>query len=258
MSQTQESMMKWMSGRRKLYRMESLLFGASLIFLLASIVCAVFIFYQYQARHFQQVSPLEPYVLIFLIAVSVTNAAALFTILYLRRHRHRLENKYHCEDFQPVYDEESFYEVLKREMRRAGRYHLSMSLCFVCLDEFETLCRRRGREYGNKTLDKFSELVIGIIRASDYFSHLGGNEFAIILCHTDLLNAESFLYRLLLNTQERMDLSFSAGLTTYRVGENPGDFIRRSRQALKQARQEGSRRIHCAIGKDDSQVIKTF
>lgn len=143
-------------------------------------------------------------------------------------------------------------------MRRGGRYHLPMSLCCISIDGYQALSHQHGRGYADKLIEKFSELTMGIIRSSDYLALLNENEFCVLLCHTDLTNAENFLFRALLQAQERLEISFSAGLTAYRTGESLQEFLKRARQALYQAHQEGQKKIHCAIGKDNSQVTKTF
>ena len=55
-----------------------------------------------------------------------------------------------------------------------------------------------------------------------------------------------------------LDCTFSAGVTSYRVGEGKNDFLMRADLALYQSKREGKNRIRCLIGKDDSQVVLSF
>jgi len=186
------------------------------------------------------------------------NMGQHFLVLFLRKKRQFLEEELFREGYKPVYHQDAFREVLRNEVKRAGRYHVPVSLCFIDLDEREKLYEKHGKGYGDKIHENFEKLVSTIIRASDYLCRLDNRQFCILLSHTNLAHAENFVYRLLLQSQERLELSFSSGLTSYRTGETPQMFIERGQKALFRAKHDGIKKTHCAIGKDGERVIKTF
>ncbi|MBP9865556.1 MAG: GGDEF domain-containing protein [Candidatus Omnitrophica bacterium] len=157
-----------------------------------------------------------------------------------------------------ILDRGSFHEKLGVEIRRAARYHFPLTVCLLDVDDFEELTRKNGKYYGDEILQKFAQIALSHIRSSDLVGRAGRDEFLILLSHTDLNQAEKFLYRLYLQIQERLDHSFSAGITSYRPGESAQDMLKRSEQALERAQQEGQRKTRCLICKDDSRVVMNF
>ena len=157
-----------------------------------------------------------------------------------------------------ILDRGSFNEKLGTEIRRAARYHFPLTVCLLEVDDFEELNKKNGKYYGDEILQKFAQIALSHIRSSDLVGRAGHDEFLILLSHTDLNQAEKFLYRLYLQIQERLDHSFSAGITSYRPGESAQDMLKRSEQALERAQQEGQRKTRCLICKDDSRVVMNF
>lgn len=157
-----------------------------------------------------------------------------------------------------ILDRGSFNEKLSAEIRRAARYHFPLTVCLLDIDDFEEMNRKNGKYYGDEILQKFAQIALSHIRSSDLVGRSGRDEFLILLSHTDLNQAEKFLYRLYLQIQERLDHSFSAGITSYRPGEASQDMLKRSEQALERAKQEGQRKTRCLICKDDSRVVMNF
>ena len=157
-----------------------------------------------------------------------------------------------------VLDKGAFFPQLQQEMRRAGRYHFPLTLCLLDLDDFQQIGRLNGKYYADEVLQKFAAITLGHIRTSDVICRVGRDEFWVLLAHTDLTQAEKFLYRLYLQIQERLDVSYSAGITSYRPGESREEFLHRSEEALGRAKQEGQRKTRCIICKDDSRVVMNF
>lgn len=253
-----QSAPQWVSIRTKIRFFDEILQTSSAILSLAALASAAYLLYRLSSQQFQTLQGTNLYLVVFIAGVLGMIGLHYLIMIYLRKLQRKADRYGNRDGVQPVYDWDGFQQVLRREIRRGGRYHLPVTLCLLSVDDLHLMVHRQGRGFGEKLLDRFTELLIGIIRSSDYLAQLNGNEFCILLCHTDLVNAEKFLFRALLQSQERLEVSFSAGLTVLRAGESPLEFLRRGRQALEQAQREGTKKIHCAIGKDDSQVIKSF
>lgn len=186
--------------------------------------------------------------------------ASLVTLSsFLRTFRFpQLRQRVAYDKLTSVLDRPSFLDKLQLEIRRAARYHFPLTVCLLDVDDFEDLNKRNGKYYGDEILQKFAQIGLGHIRSSDMMGRAGRDEFFVLLSHTDLTQAEKFLYRLYLQIQERLDMSFSAGITSYRPGESAQEMLRRTEQALERAQQEGQRKTRCLICKDDSRVVMNF
>ncbi len=247
---------KWHESPARLIKFEKLFEVSSTTFNVAAFVGIFYLLFSLQSKSFQGLAPLEVYLINFLAIVLGLNCLQALFLLYLRYRRQDVEQMQRQDGKRYVYSRSQFTDVLRKELRRAGRYHFPMTLCVMELDELEEYAKKTGGR--DQALEKFAALMIGIIRASDHLGFYEKHKLVVLLCHTNLVNAESFLYRSLLQSQERLEMSFSAGLTSFRIGENEQGLFKRADSALTNAKQRGRKKIHCAIGKHDEKVIKSF
>ena len=114
----------------------------------------------------------------------------------------------------------AFQEELDRQVEAAQRYGVPVSLAILDLDEFKAINDSRGHAGGDRALARFGDLVAHSVRRVDRSFRIGGDEFAILLPHTDAEAAKVVMRRLLANALQpplRDDgdtsLSFSAGIS---------------------------------------------
>lgn len=194
----------------------------------------------------------------FLIVMFGTNTFLFFLLERYGSRQELWEGASRYDDLTGALSPSGFQEAIDREIRSAGRYHYPVTLCLIDLDGFRSYNETFGHEKGNQLLKHFGLFLRGTVRFTDSVSRYEKDEFLALLPHTDLVQAEKFLSRLQLLGHERIDISFSAGVTSYRAGESPSQFLERSKIALQQARREGTKKIRCVIGNDDSHVVVSF
>jgi diguanylate cyclase (GGDEF)-like protein len=114
----------------------------------------------------------------------------------------------------------AFQEELERQTEEALRYETPLALVMIDLDEFKTVNDTRGHATGDRTLAAFGKLLDTSVRKPDRGFRVGGDEFAILLPHTDAQGAWIVARRLLgaaLSPPLREDgaesVSFSAGVS---------------------------------------------
>lgn len=78
-----------------------------------------------------------------------------------------------------------FIEAAEREMERARRYVLPLSIMALDLDHFKKVNDVHGHAAGDEVLRGVCRAVTELIRHTDVFGRLGGEEFAVLLPHTD-------------------------------------------------------------------------
>ena len=114
----------------------------------------------------------------------------------------------------------AFQEAVARMVEGARRYGTSFSLVLIDLDEFKRINDTRGHAVGDQLLAEVGQLIAATIRHSDAAFRVGGDEFALLLPHTDVGGAIVLTRRLLARSLEdrahgeyRAPISFSAGVT---------------------------------------------
>ena len=187
----------------------------------------------------------------------VFNLIFLFAAKVLRDQWLRLEKNSASDEVTGIMNRECFERMLEGELRRAGRYRIPLSVCLMDLDSFASFNTHFGRQKADALLKNFANFLSSNIRFVDCAARFGRDEFIVYLPHTDLLHAQKFVSRFLIQTEERLDCGFSAGLTVFQPGEKRGDLIQRLETALHQAKRSGKKQIHSfAPGKDQSAVLK--
>ena len=114
----------------------------------------------------------------------------------------------------------SFQEAVARMVEGARRYGTEFSLVLIDIDEFKRINDTRGHAVGDQLLAEVGELISATIRRHDAAFRVGGDEFALLLPHTDAGGAIVLARRLLARGLEdrargnyRAPISFSAGVT---------------------------------------------
>ena len=115
----------------------------------------------------------------------------------------------------------AFQEELDRQVAAAERYGQPLSLVMLDLDDFKGTNDAEGHAEGDRTLARFGRIVTSTMRRPDRAFRIGGDEFAILLPHTDSAGAATFGSRLLSESLQPVlrdvagkPISFSAGVST--------------------------------------------
>lgn len=143
-----------------------------------------------------------------------------------------------------IYNRRKFREILERETQRAKRYAQPLSLAVVDLDHFKKINDCYGHSEGDKVLETFAGVLRDNLRQSDYYARWGGEEFIILMSHTDLQTAEKVaekLRKLLaeVNFGNNINISASTGIASLQANEAVNSLIKRADEALYVAKNNG-------------------
>ncbi|MCP4612218.1 MAG: sensor domain-containing diguanylate cyclase [Planctomycetes bacterium] len=145
----------------------------------------------------------------------------------------------------------TFYEVLEKELWRSRRYGGQISLIMVDVDNLKKINDAYGHRAGDKVIKEISKRIKKCIRQIDTAARYGGDEFAVILINTSIIDASIVAKRMLDAVSktptswnnEEIELSISVGLCQYDAQGTPEDITSRSDQALYLAKQAGKNTV---------------
>jgi diguanylate cyclase (GGDEF)-like protein/PAS domain S-box-containing protein len=141
-----------------------------------------------------------------------------------------------------------FMASLEAEIRRSKRYVASFSLVMFDIDHFKSINDNFGHDSGDRILVAITGLVQKEIRDTDVLARWGGEEFILLLPHTDGATAAEAAERIRLSL-ERHDfqpvgnVTASFGVTEYRAGEGTDTLLKRVDAALYRAKEQGRNRV---------------
>lgn len=142
------------------------------------------------------------------------------------------------------------------EIDRSRRYRYPLALLALDLDRFKSINDTHGHGVGDAVLKQVSRRILSMLRDSDVFGRIGGEEFSLLLPNTDLEGAAVLAERLR-SAIESMDvvagpqhvpLSVSIGVADGLGGfdENVSEGLARADMALYRAKRLGRNRIEIA------------
>jgi diguanylate cyclase len=140
---------------------------------------------------------------------------------------------------------------LTEEFQRWQRHSQPLTFSIWDIDLFKRVNDSYGHEAGDRLLRSIAELFTQNKRSEDFLARIGGEEFALLLPMTTLEAAASVAEKLRCVVEaaafrhhgEPVQVTMSAGLTDFRVGDTPTTVYERADRALYQAKRQG--RNHC-------------
>lgn len=186
-----------------------------------------------------------------LAQVLVNIAMPLTTIAYLVAWRRESENlllqQAHTDALTRLPNRRGLMHVAPQLLAQAQRQQWPLAVLMLDLDHFKRVNDVHGHEAGDRALALFADVIRSCLRDNDVAARIGGEEFVLLLPHTDAQGAALLDARLrsLLYTQSTRvlgwPLNYSAGLVLCTVtGDNPLEAaLQQADQALYRAKANG-------------------
>lgn len=142
-------------------------------------------------------------------------------------------------------------DTIDRELKRADRNNVPLSVALLDIDNFKKLNDSLGHQAGDRALTHLTKVIKETLRPADAVGRYGGEEFLIILPDTDLTSAVEAIQRLqrdltkkfFLHNNERILVTFSAGVALRGENEDQEDLVGRADKAMYKAKQAGKNRV---------------
>ncbi|MDQ3280360.1 MAG: GGDEF domain-containing protein [Acidobacteriota bacterium] len=168
------------------------------------------------------------------------------------RAREKIVNLADTDDLTGIWNKRYFRRQLPHEIERSRTFNVPLSLILFDIDEFKQINDSFGHVIGDVVLSELCGVVRESLRPTDILARFGGDEFAIILPHTDRGGATAVADRVLqkvnsltIPTDEEgaIRCAVSIGVAEYdRNDVSANDLIRRADERLYEAKRQGKNR----------------
>jgi diguanylate cyclase (GGDEF)-like protein len=167
--------------------------------------------------------------------------------------REELEMLASTDGLTGILNRRVFLEEAEKEIIRAKRYGQHFSVLMIDIDDFKSINDAYGHQYGDQVINNLVIIVKKLIRQTDYFGRIGGEEFAIILIETRIKNAEKIAERIrkstendriLIENQKSICFTISVGITEFGPEDKSfSDVLHRSDMAMYNAKKLGKNKV---------------
>lgn len=142
-------------------------------------------------------------------------------------------------------------EALLTEAARNQRHTYPTSLATLQIDQLDVISTEWGMEAASAAVMHMARLIRSTLRPQDALARLSPLQFALLFPDTETTQTAQALARLqtelsqrpLLLNEQRIALSFSAGVIAVRKTDTPAEAIQRANQACEQAQRMGMARV---------------
>lgn len=189
-----------------------------------------------------------------LIIIESTLSILLFPLKNALSYQKAVHNSYICP-LTKIGNRAAFDRAITREIQFSSRHLTPLSLLLMDIDFFKQVNDKYGHLAGDRILSELSMRLSALCRNSDLLFRYGGEEFALILSHTNEQGALQFAQRALHKVSDEpyvyqshtMKLTMSIGLGTYASNDNESSLFKRADDALYRAKDFGRNRVEVQL-----------
>ncbi|QYY82105.1 GGDEF domain-containing protein [Pseudomonas germanica] len=142
-------------------------------------------------------------------------------------------------------------ERLEHEIKQWQLHGNTLSLAMLDLDHFKRINDNYGHLAGDKVLKIIATVLRKRLRGADFIARFGGEEFVLLMPATPPAVGAKLLETLRAAIEacpfhfkgERVTITISMGLATFRAGEHSDLVLKRADQALYRAKNAGRNRV---------------
>jgi len=171
-------------------------------------------------------------------------------VVELEDEMRRLSDEVSTDQLTQVANRRGLIQAFEVERARLERDGGELAIGLLDIDNFKRLNDELGHSAGDEALKSLAAVVSRTLRPTDRVARYGGEEFVVLLPKTPVGEGEQVLTRLqrsltgglFMHDQKQVFVTFSAGVTDYRLPERIEDSLERADQALYEAKRTGKNR----------------
>jgi diguanylate cyclase len=171
-------------------------------------------------------------------------------VVELEGEMRRLSDEVSTDQLTQVANRRGLLQAFETERARLERTGATMSIGLLDIDNFKRLNDTLGHAAGDQALKALAAVVGKTLRPTDSVARYGGEEFVVLLPDTPVEEGQQILTRLqrslsvglFMHEEKQVFVTFSAGVTAFRLGEPIEAALERADQALYDAKRNGKNR----------------
>jgi diguanylate cyclase len=162
----------------------------------------------------------------------------------------RLSDEVGTDALTQIANRRGLMQAFEAEKGRLERDGGPLAVGLLDIDNFKRLNDTLGHAAGDQALVALAQRVRQSLRPVDVVARFGGEEFVVLLPGTPVDEAQKALTRLqrllsaslFMHDGKEVFVTFSAGVTSYRLGEKIEESLERADEALYEAKRTGKNR----------------
>jgi diguanylate cyclase (GGDEF)-like protein len=113
----------------------------------------------------------------------------IWTETQLRKNEQKFRDLAVLDSLTGLYNRHYFYQIGQKEVERAQRHQLPLSLIMMDIDHYKEINDQHGHRVGDYVLTLISQIIRDAVRKVDIPCRYGGEEFVVLLPETGLAQA---------------------------------------------------------------------
>lgn len=144
-----------------------------------------------------------------------------------------------------------FNAALQAEILRAARHDQPLSILLADIDHFKQVNDNHGHDAGDAVLRQLARVWRSQLRTSDILARFGGEEFVVLMPHTNNDGVQVIADRLRKSAEQmqtrfgdsKIDVTVSIGIAQFENNESAEQLLRRADKQLYAAKRSGRNRV---------------
>jgi diguanylate cyclase (GGDEF)-like protein/PAS domain S-box-containing protein len=145
-------------------------------------------------------------------------------ITQLHEVQEKLKKQAYCDELTNTYNRKAYNERIQEKLDLFDRYQTDFCIAMYDIDDFKFINDTYGHDIGDKVLKEISSEVRMIIRKTDLFFRVGGEEFVIIFPETPIDEAYKIAEKIRIDISNmniiKTKVTISIGITQSKIGDN--------------------------------------
>jgi two-component system, cell cycle response regulator len=175
---------------------------------------------------------------------------SLTDITQIKEKSNLLEYQASHDRLTGLFNRNKFDEFYSKEVKRSKRYKTELSIIIFDIDDFKIINDTHGHQIGDMVLKEISQITSIHTREQDIAVRWGGEEFLVLLPHTNLDGARTVANKIKTNTEEysfaaqlSLKITASFGVCELREDDTDESLILRTDKFLYEAKNSGKNKV---------------